>query len=523
MPRHIGAVVLSAVLLAAAPVWLHAQASPAVTIVVTAPAPPASTRITSPEDGATKYKVGDLLTITAVAPPGTGVLEFFSNGLRLGESKGPDYKLQVKIGTLGVKALTVRPQAPPPPPPQSGTRIQADALTYLGGFKGPTWNGADPKDSIDYGGYGLAFNAEHHSLFVIGHIGPSFVSEITIPATLSADPVTMQRAAFLQAPADMVEGKRFGDLLVGLLVYHGRLVASSRVSYDANHSQNALKKSHYVSGLDLSKQGDALGPLEVTSAATNYLTGYMATVPQPWQAALGGPALTGWCCGPSIVGRTSQGPAVAAFDPDKLGVADPVPGNDLVYYPLDHPTLGDWRTQGSTSPWPPSPGQAENHVYNGTAEVNGLAFPDGSRSVLFFGHIGQGMFCYGDLTCDASKVYTLFGPPENGLRYCALRPDCPNPDQGHSYYSIDGKKGFAPTLFQVWAYDAGDLATVKAGTVKPWEVKPYAYWTLTIPAADYAKGSRIRAVAYDPAGQRIYLYQQQYGDTYIHVFQVKVP
>lgn len=545
MTRLIGAVVLGGVLLlTAAPVRLSAQTSPPVTITVTPPTPLAPIRIIAPVDGVATYKVGDLMVIKAVAPAGTGVLEFFSNGTRLGEASGPDYQLQVRIGTTGVKALTVRPKPPPLPPPPpppppitDGKLLQASDLVYLGAFKGPAWNGLEPCDAIDYGGYGLAYYQAHNSLFVVGHGWKNCVSEITIPAVLSVDPATMVRATFLQRPVDITEGKRFGDVLAGLLVFHGRLIADSRVSYDANHSQNALRKSHYVSGLDLSQQGDALGPLEITSAATNFLTGYMASVPQAWQAALGGPALTGWCCGPSIVGRTSQGPAVYAFDPDQLGVVDPVPGSALVYYPLDHPTLGDWRTP---APWPPVAGQGENHVYNGTAEINGVAFPDGSRSVLFFGFIGQGTFCYGDTTCDPAQVYTLFGDPAAGLRVCALRTArCPGPNEGHSYYSVDGSGGFAPTAFQVWAYDAGDLAKVakhqqrgthlddKGKTVidywEPWDVRPYAYWTYAVPGMDFSEGAKTRGVAYDAVHQRLYLYQgQASGQPIFRVFQLKL-
>lgn len=108
MLRAWGVVVL---LLTAAPVG--AQMSPPVTITVTSPAALAPIRITFPLDGTATYKVGETLTLRAVAPAGTGVLEFFSNGIRLGESAGPDYALTVRIGTLGVKRFTVAPKLKP--------------------------------------------------------------------------------------------------------------------------------------------------------------------------------------------------------------------------------------------------------------------------------------------------------------------------------------------------------------------------------------------------------------------------
>ncbi len=432
------------------------------------------------------------------------------------------YTLRTQLTVWKVAELRARLfAAPPPPPPIAGdlpTRLlQAADLSYVGSFLGPTWNGSNPCDTIGYGGYGMAFNPANKSLFVIGHVQTNCVGEISIPA-LSLDPATRQRAAFLQRPVEVTEGKRFGDLLAGLLVYHNRLIASSRVSYDANASQNQLRKSHYVSSLDLSQQGDAQGPLEVTAVKTNYLTGYMATIPAAWQAALGGTALTGWCCGPSIVGRTSLGPAVSAFDPDALGVVDPVPGSTLLYYDDAHPTLGVWSTP---TPWPPVAGQGTNPRYNGTTQIDGVAFPEWTASVLFFGVSGQGVFCYGDHTSDPAKVFTqhLF-PDGSSQHWCILLP---GEDGGHSFYSVDvATKGYAPYHFQVWAYDAHDLAAVKAGTKQPWEVVPYAYWPLTIPGLDWAQTMRLRSVAYDPQSNRLYLYHAlSTGDTVIDVLQVQ--
>ena len=59
-----------------------------------------------------------------------------------------------------------------------------------------------------------------------------------------------------------------------------------------------------------------------------------------------GPALTGQCC-LAIISRTSYGPAVSVFDPNDLGVKNPVPDIPLLYYPASHP-LADW---SATSPY----------------------------------------------------------------------------------------------------------------------------------------------------------------------------
>jgi hypothetical protein len=80
---------------------------------------------------------------------------------------------------------------------------------------------------------------------------------------------------------------------------------------------------------------------------------------------------------------------------------------------------------------------------------------------------------------------------------------------------------------QVLAYDATDLAGVQAGTAQPWEVLPYARWTLTLPFAQ--PDAKLAGVAYDAVGQRLFV-GQYHGDRVpgsppqplIHVYAVTV-
>ena len=74
-------------------------------------------------------------------------------------------------------------------------------------------------------------------------------------------------------------------------------------------------------------------------------------------------------------------------------------------------------------------------------------------------------------------------------------------------------------MAEVWAYDARDLRAVRRGRRRPWQVKPYAVWTLRLP---FGSG-QIGGAAYDPKGRRIFV-SQQYGDDtqpLIHVFKVR--
>src|SRR6185295_13795968 len=103
---------------------------------------------------------------------------------------------------------------------------------------------------------------------------------------------------------------------------------------------------------------------------------------------------------------------------------------------------------------------------------------------------GLGAFCYGEDECHDPEV---------------------NTKGDHAY----------PYTYYVWAYDAHDLAAVKAGQKQPWEVTPYAVWPLDLPTPSWTHF--IGGVAYEPDTGRI-LIRQQFADgdlQVIHVFTIQ--
>ena len=62
-----------------------------------------------------------------------------------------------------------------------------------------------------------------------------------------------------------------------------------------------------------------------------------------------------------------------------------------------------------------------------------------------------------------------------------------------------------PYRSQIWAYDLNDLAAVRAGNRKPWEVVPYGVWPLTLPTTEPTM--RLGGVGYDAERQTIYVSQ----------------
>jgi hypothetical protein len=368
-------------------------------------------------------------------------------------------------------------------------------LVYQGAFRLPA--GKFGGSSFDYGGAALAFNPARGSLFMVGHDWQQQVAEVTIPPVSPAltELNSLPTAGVIQPFADATEGlmgsitadARDNVKVGGLLPYQGKLYLSAYVYYDGNGWQT---HSHFVSGTDLSVLGDVRGPYQLGTLGAGFVSGYFGLIPAEWQGALGGPVLNGHCC-LSIISRTSYGPAVFAIDPTRLGTVDPLPITPLVYYPNEHETLGPWGVQST--------------VFNGTTTVSGVVFPEGTRSVLFFGRQGLGQWGYGTGTNNPSLAG---GPTDDGGIFVYDPTELAK--GGHAY----------PYAYYVWAYDAADLAAVKSGARQPWEVTPYAIWTMKLPFANGA--GMILGAAYDPQSGRIFV-SQEYGDganPLIHVFTV---
>ncbi|MEO8259163.1 MAG: hypothetical protein ABI868_17590 [Acidobacteriota bacterium] len=361
---------------------------------------------------------------------------------------------------------------------QSSPLVQPRDLILDGSFRLPA--GRFGASEFAYGGTALAFNAANGSLLMVGHDQQQMVAEVTVPPIgLSAEISGLATAAVLRPFVDVTEGLlHLADpgesnpiKIGGLLPYNGRLYISAYSYYDADSTQQL---THFVSGTDLAVAGDVRGPYRVGTTGAGYIGGYFAEVPAIWRTALGGPVVNGQCCIP-IVTRTSYGPALFAIKPADLGVRNPAPAVPLVYYPSDH-FVNDW--------------DVKSGFWNGSTEIGGVVIPENTRSALFFGRQGLGPFCYGE---------------------GAACGDPTDPYKGtHAY----------PYAYYVWAYDLTDLAAVKAGQKRPWDVRPYAVWPLILPFG--IANAHLRGATYDRSTGRIFV-TQAFGDEsqpLVHVFRI---
>jgi hypothetical protein len=421
--------------------------------------------------------------------------------------------------------------------------LQFTDLTYLGAFKVPSGDLGGPQfHGLSYGGDAIAYNPANNSLFIVGHTQDQLVAEISIPTLVNTDTLAnLNTATVLQNLADITEGNRLnlasdqsavstdGVKIGGLIIYGGNLIGSAYGYFD---NGPYCVRSHFTSGLTLATTDDfagmsALGPVPSVVPQAGHVAGQMTVVPPAWRTALGGPVLTGQG-GLSILTRTSAGPAMFSFDPDDLSTATAATASALIDYPTGHETIGDFSTSGT--------------LYAMGTQLAGMVFPAGSRSVIVHGRHGVGPACYGSgTTVEAedgrtatSNPNTCMGTPLEGSNVCCYDPS--NTDHGaHSY----------PYQYFAWAYDADDLARVKAGgrivdnpssnlvdgvsasstdTYKPWHIKPYATWNYTFPIAIASEGAFGGASAYDETNKRLYIVQK-FADSnrpIIHAYSVDV-
>lgn len=349
-------------------------------------------------------------------------------------------------------------------------RLERSAMVYEGSFRVPVQDrvGTD----MTYGGYALGIDPVRQGLYFACHDYLQQLAEVTVPPLGAV-------ATLLQDCTDVTQGRLplvddYLPRLGGSLWHDGRLILSAFGDYDADHSQT---RSHFVVSPDFSNTGGLVGPLRVGELA-GMVAGYMTPIPTEWREAFGGPALTGQCC-VNIIGRSSAGPAASVFDPGDLGAIDPVEAQMLLGYPLEH-ALAEPESQ---NPW-----------FNLTTRIVSLAFPPGSRSLLFIGRHGTGPYCY-----DTAEVCDDPADPYKGP---------------HAW----------PYIHQVWAYDALDLVRVQQGELQPWDPRPYAVWTL--PEMDQTQSASVAGATYDPANGRLYIteaFGEDVDSHQVHVYRISVP
>jgi len=362
-------------------------------------------------------------------------------------------------------------------------------VQYVGAFRVPNYY--NNVDQMSFGGNALAYDSANNSLFITGM--NDGLADISIPQTIvnSSNLDALTTDSILQPWKDVVDGiphklsgASDGSSIGGLMVYNGELIGTEFAYYSGAEAQVL---SHFVlNSLDLST-ATVQGLYQVGSGG-RVLAGYMTPIPSEWQSALGGfTALTGLSDQP-IVDTESSGPAAFGFNPQSLISSGTSTDTPYLDYPASNP-LGAY--QGPANP-----------LQAGTTSVTGDVFVPGTSSILFYGVTGTSYEGYGD-----ADPWGDNGPTVNG---------------GKGPQSLNGQYAF-----QVWAYNANDLAAVRQGSLQPDQVMPYDVWNFSLPIpGNYNPGG----VTFDPSTGRVYVVAMN-ADTeadssslpLVEVFQVTVP
>jgi hypothetical protein len=401
-------------------------------------------------------------------------------------------------------------------------------MVYVGAFRVPVHNQPDGTYGYYYGGTALAYNGWNDTLVMCGHDHKQWMGEFFIPEPLQADSINdLNTAEVVQEPSDWLEGERSSvdggvnnGTKIGGCIPLGpeKYMLSVWCYYDASAAKQT--KSHFLllrhkdeisEARQVGKGWQKYYPPD-TQTIAGMVSGYMCNIPSEYHSIAGATHLTGQGGGISVVNRTSSGPSATIFNPlaDNL-VETPrlVMGYPSIDQTFVHLTLGVWGEGGGTG------------LYDGTQYFRGMLFPDGAKSVLYFGW-GGSAFCYGSGSNDPNKHEVPLDPPQydaNGelVHYCYDPINSSKGTHGYPYRSI------------VYAYDFDDFLEAKDGNKNPYDVVPYETWDISplpfqqkmvdgVDKGDYS----IVGAAWKPSTREIFLsaYRQDGDRPLIHVFRL---
>ncbi len=356
--------------------------------------------------------------------------------------------------------------------------LYKDNISWTGAFRVPLVDGGggDP-GTFNYGGRMSSIdesgNGGAGSIFMTGYNEETKIGEISIPAIVNnpSNVNALNRATLLQSLVDPTEGtytQVSGPMMQGFYTNGSTLIMSVWQYYGDSQT-----KTHWTRPRNLSNTGSVAGPKELV--VSNYVDdgipwhtpgttwkprsygGYMGPIPAAWQTALGGSVLTG-LGGIPTNSSSSNGPSAYSFDPSDMNDTNPKV-NGLLAYPLDVNLAKQVGIEVPGDAWDMSSGSV---FWNNSSEVRGVAFPEGTDSVLFLGDAGVGPdFWYGQ----GGAV------PDPGTESL----------WGYDPYGNHQGNHCWPRTYVIWAYRAADLAAVHAGSKLHYEITPYAVWTFTVP------------------------------------------
>ncbi len=350
--------------------------------------------------------------------------------------------------------------------------FKIEDMVFMGGFRLPANDFGI--SSMNYSPGPIAYHPQRNSVFATGHNYQDAIAEFKVPEiinskviaelNISGEPVQTFTTVLDRPEGGVVQNI---NTIGGMVVIGNELVVNAYEYYDAP-ADNTVSTLVFK---DLQNIGscNVEGYFNFTGSGAAHHARWVSPIPDSWKALVGGDYIVGSSSGDPIISRWPVGPTAFAFKSADLlaasGSGDSIQTTTLLNYSLGHPLASDLSNEtGENDIW--------THL---TRATYGIIVP-GTRTYLVLGYTGghESGICY---KCEQDDGNTCGG-------YCP-----PDPSDFTQYY---------------WAYDMNDLLAVKADTLLPHEVRPYAYGKLDTPF----QGSGSRAIgggSFDPASGRLFL------------------
>lgn len=347
--------------------------------------------------------------------------------------------------------------------------LAIDDLTYVGAFRVAF---GDSVSDTNYAVGTLAYNPGRHSLFIAGHAQKNAIAEFAIPQPSTATdvvalPVVEESLQPYVQLLDAVPNGNPGGVnkVTGMLWLEGQLLVNAENWYDASgQNEDTTLVVRDAAGLG----GEVDGYFELEGAA--HAGGYMAPIPSEWQAALGGPVLTGWASNYSIVSRYSVGPSLFAFEPkDILESAPGAEGPVATIVHMDFPHAGA-RYMGEEA----------------------LVAEEGSASDLW-NFLSRGVYGF---IVPGTRTFAVFGSTggiDSGIGY-KITQNNGNLCGGYCAYDAGDYDNY------YWFFDLDEILAAS----EAYEPRPYAYGRWSVPF-DEAGRHRILGGTFDEATRTLYV------------------
>lgn len=285
----------------------------------------------------------------------------------------------------------------------------------------------------------------------------------------------------------------------------GKLVLGAWVYYDGGLSCNKTFVVFDTPSDLTTSDVSGIFPFAVHPATPGYggfYGGYGCRIPSANRSALGSKQLCTGNFGISIQGRASWGASLFGLNTNDLS-ATPIPSEnrrDYMSYDSDNPItdlfgLPDYDYTHAVS--------MNRGCFHG-----GCCFIDGTDTFLVSGSAPEP-------TGAAIGSKLIYGYPDKHGDYTITGSKIYGADARGSTPGLGGLT-YARWIPCVWAYRISDIAAVVAGSKNPWEVKPYARWSIPFPVQsdghqEYGHGevyvNIVSGMMYRPSDQTLWVSQ----------------